>query len=63
MEKTMYRNYITSIRKEWIGRTVEYDGKNYKVLDVDYNGALLIDKKARFTDDTAVSMTQVKVIG
>lgn len=57
-----WRDYITSLRNEWVGRTVEYDGQNYKVLDVDYNGALLINKKARFTDDTAVSVTQVKVI-
>lgn len=53
--KGMYRDYIENKRREWIGKTVSYEGKQYKVIDVDYNGALLIDKPAQFTDTTAIS--------
>lgn len=50
----MYRDYIENKRREWKGKTVSYEDKQYKVVDVDYNGALLIDKPARFTDTTAI---------
>ena len=36
-----------------------YENEKYNVVDVDYNGMLLIDKKARFTDTTAVSILHV----
>ena len=38
------------------------DGNVYTVTDVDYNGALLIDKKAEFTETTAVSRFQVQEV-
>lgn len=56
----MYRDYIDSMKTEWVGVTVKYDGAVYQVVDVDYNGSLLINKKARFTDTTAVSALQVE---
>ena len=55
-----YKELIEQYRKEWNGAEVIYEGNKYKVVDVDYNGALLIDKKAQFTDTTAVDMTSVK---
>lgn len=51
----MYKDYIESKRREWIGKQVSYKGTIYTVLDVDYNGALLINKPAQFTDTTAIS--------
>lgn len=42
------------MKKQWVGRTVSYQGQSYKVVDVDYNCALLIDKKGSFNDTTAV---------
>lgn len=57
-----YRELIERYRKEWTGAEVIYEGNKHKVVDVDYNGALLIDKKAQFTDTTAVDMTSVKRI-
>ena len=39
-----------------------YQGNEYNVVDVDYNGALLIDKKAEFTETTAVSVLHVRKI-
>lgn len=54
-----YKEYINKLKSEWIGKTVIYDNKKYNVVDVDYNGMLLIDKKARFTDTTAVDTTSI----
>lgn len=55
----MYKDFIESMKAEWIGKTVRYEGKSYKVVDVDYNGGLLIDKPARFTETTAVGSWQL----
>lgn len=57
-----YREYIETKRKEWIGKKVMYEGAAYTVVDVDYNGALMIGKKARFTDTTAVSVSMVQIV-
>ena len=57
-----YKEYINRLKKEWIGKTIIYDNKKYNVVDVDYNGMLLIDKKAQFTDTTAVDTTMVILI-
>jgi len=54
-----YKEYIQSMKKEWGGKTVKFHGGKYKVVDVDYNGALIIDKKAEFTDTTAVDPAQL----
>lgn len=55
-----YKEYIEGLKKKWIGKIVIYENKKYKVVDVDYNGMLLIDKKAKFTDTKAVSRLMVK---
>lgn len=39
-----------------------FEGSTYTVVDVDYNGMLLIDKKARFTDTTAVESYMVQEV-
>lgn len=57
-----YREWIESLKKEWIGKNVRFEGGNYKVVDVDYNGMLLIDKKARYTDTTAISQYDAEKI-
>lgn len=54
-----YREYIEKLKNEWIGQTVIYENEKYNVVDVDYNGFLLINKKARFTDTTAVSILNI----
>lgn len=57
-----YKDYIRQKREKWIGRRVRYDGKEYNVIDVDYNGLLLIDKKSEFKDDTAISELMVEEV-
>ena len=59
----LYRDRIEEMKKKWIGKKVLFEGIPYTVVDVDYNGGLLIDKKAAFTDTTAVPMHMVKEIG
>ena len=49
-----YRELIEQERAEYIGRKVLYKGEPHTIVDVDYNGALMIDKKAEYTDTTAV---------
>ena len=56
-----YCDYIRNLKLKWVGKTVRYGGVAYKVVDVDYNGALRIDKPARFTDTTAVDVSQLDV--
>ena len=57
-----YRDFINGMRKEWTGSKVRYEGKEYTVTDVDYNGGLLLNKKAEFTDTTSVPATSVERI-
>lgn len=58
-----YREGIELDNRRWTGRRVLYiDGNIYTVKGVDYNGALLIDKRAQYTETTAVSMWDVQVI-
>lgn len=57
-----YKEYIEKLKSQWIGKEVVYENEKHKVVDVDYNGMLLIDKKARMTDTTAVAISSIKNI-
>lgn len=57
-----YKKWIESKKNKWIGKRVKYNEGIYNVVDVDYNGFLLIDKKARFTDTTAIATYHVLLI-
>ena len=63
-EKDMgtYREWIESLKKKWIGKQVKFEDNIYNVADIDYNGFLLIDRKARYTETTAVAAHHVEVI-
>ena len=56
-----YREHINQLKDEWIGKKVIYEDELHTVVDVDYNGALLIDKKAQYTETTAVGISQVRL--
>lgn len=55
-----WKEYIENLKSEWIGKSVIYENETYNVVDVDYNGFLYIDKKAKHTDTTAVSISSIK---
>ena len=52
----MWKDYITRLKKEWIGKKVYFENLIYTIVDVDYNGVLHIDKKSQYNDTTAVYM-------
>ena len=54
-----YRQYIDDLKQKWVGKIVSYQGERFRVVDVDYNGGLLINKPQRFTETTAVSTNQL----
>ena len=55
-----YREHVQWMKKQWIGSFVRFEGAYYVVVDVDYNCGLLIDKKAEFTETTAVDPSMVE---
>lgn len=57
-----YREYIDELKRKWIGRTVEFESKRYNVVNVDYNGMLLIDKKSTYLPSTAVEIFDIILI-
>ena len=58
----MTREWVEALRRMWRDMKVVYDGEVYTVLDVDSNGALLIDKPDEFKATTAVSFSMVKLV-
>lgn len=59
-EMGTWKEYIDKLKSQWIGKEVVYENEKHRVVDVDYNGLLLIDKKARMTDTTAVAISSIK---
>lgn len=49
-----YRDLVERERKEYIGRACTYKGEPHTIVDVDYNGAIMIDLKSQFNDTTAI---------
>lgn len=42
-----WKEYIDKLKSQWIGKEVVYENEKHRVVDVDYNGLLLIDKKSK----------------
>ncbi len=57
-----WKEYIESLKRRWIGKTIKYESERYKVVNIDYNGMLLIDRKARFTETMAVAPGDIEEI-
>lgn len=55
-----YREWIEEMIQKWVGREVKYLDRWHRVLDVDYNGCLLIDLPTEFTSDTAIGAHMVE---
>ena len=54
-----YKQYIQEMKAKWTGKKVSYQGDIFTVVDVDYNGGLLLNKKTKYTDTTAVDEAHV----
>lgn len=50
-----WKDRIAELRAEWTGRKVIYQGEQHTVVDVDYNGALLIDRETVYNKTTAIA--------
>lgn len=50
----MWKDYIEKLKKEWIGKRVDFAGKVYNIVDVDYNGIIHIDRPSKFNKTCAV---------
>lgn len=48
-----WKEYIEGLKNEWVGKKVVFEGAVYTVVDVDYNGVLMINKKGKYTETTA----------
>lgn len=49
-----WKDRIAQMRAEWTGRKVIYQGEQHTVVDVDYNGGLLIDRETMYNKTTAI---------
>ena len=58
-----YREGIENMKKEWVGKKVRFRGEVYTVVDVDYNGSLMIDLPNPFNPTTAISVGMIERIG
>lgn len=57
-----YKEYIKHKKDKWIGKKVSYEGNEYTVIDIDYNGSLMINKMNDFNDTTAVTEFMIKTL-
>ena len=55
-----YKEWIDNLKRKWIGKKVTYDSEKYRVVDVDYNGFLLIGKKESRIGTTAIAIHMIK---
>ena len=57
-----WKDYIAAKKAQWVGKVVTWNGRKYKVVDVDSNAALMLDLPSRFNPTTAVSETDVTLV-
>lgn len=50
-----WKQYIDNLKKKYVGKRVEYEGENYVIVDVDYNGCFMINKKSEYNETTAIA--------
>lgn len=48
-----WKEYIESLKTEWIGKRVMFGSRPYTIVDVDYNGILHIDRPTERNKTTA----------
>ena len=59
---TGYQEYLRSYYAKYIGARVRYNGSIHTVIDVDYNGVLLIDIPTDHAETTAISINEIKEV-
>lgn len=56
-----HKEYIDTLKKSWVGLKVIYGCEIHTIIDIDENGAFLIDKPDQFKGTTAVATYQVRL--
>ena len=54
-----WKEFIERMRSKWIGKEVSYKGETFTVVDVDYNGSLMINLPSQFNQTTAIDETML----
>ena len=55
-----WAEHVESLAKEYVGVTVRYDGKIYKIVKVDLNGVMHINKPSEHNETTAVFANELE---
>lgn len=55
-----WKEYIEEMKKKWIGQKVQFENVSYNVVDVDMNGALLIDKQTYYCESYTSKTTAIE---
>lgn len=50
----LYKDHVNLLREKYIGTKVYYGNELHTIVGIDYNCCALIDKRAQFTETTAV---------
>ena len=54
-----YKDFIESMKQKWIGKKVSFEGQEYTVIYVDYNGALMINRPTFYCESYTSTTTAV----
>ena len=54
-----WSDYISRKKEKWIGKKVSFEGKLYTVVDIDMNGALLINKPHYYCESYTAETTAI----
>ena len=56
-----YKEFIENKKATLIGKKVSYHGNEYTVVDVDYNGMLLINRPHKYCDSYTAGTTAIDI--
>ena len=59
-DRESYRDFIIGLRNKWVGNVVSYKGQQYLVVDIEYNGGLLINRPCYFCPTYTAPTTSVQ---
>lgn len=54
-----WSDYIKGMKEKWVGKKVSFEGKQYTVVGIDMNGALLIDRPQYYCESYTAKTTAI----
>lgn len=55
-----WAEHVESLAKKYVGVAVRYDGKIYKIVKMDFNGVMHINKSSEHNKTTAVFANELE---